>query len=431
MARMLAGFPEQAAVSVPRRAGKTVGLWAHALGMCEEVPGYQVHFTAQSGLKARARWDDVVTALEAVARARGVASRVHVARSSGREQLTWPNGSRVMVMPPKAESFRGEESDLWWLDEAQELDADHGRELVSAVAPTQDTRPRPTMLVSGTAGASRDGILWTWLERGRAGEAGIVEYAAPDGADPDDEATWWAAHPGLAYGSTPIERMRRNHADPDLDYRREYLGWWPVVTGTHLIDPHGWADLGVLALPDRPEKGAGLVFALDCDAHQRWASIVAAQPAADKVGLEVIRREDGIGWVARTIYDLARRYPHARFAWDGMPANTAATQELEKAKPRPKHTALSFNEMKDAAAGIVLAITEGRVQHYHQPDLTGAVEQATARRIGDTGFLFARGGLDVTALVAASVALHVVDRQKVRQPLRIRSVGMTPDAESA
>lgn len=432
VATVLSTYPRRAAVEVPRRAGKTVGLWAWVVGKCVETEDYEVHFTAQSGIKARSRWEDVVAALAKADRADVRADRAprnlrtKVYRSAGREELVFTDtDSRVRVMPPKAESFIGEESDLWWCDEAQELDAQQSADLVSAVSPTQDTVPFSTMLVSGTAGKLREGLLWDWLQPVADRPVAVVAYGAALGMDVDAESTWWASHPGLVYGSTPIERLRDNHADPQLDFPREYLSIWPTVSGTKLIDPAAWAEGGTLTLRARPDKGSGVVFALDCDTHQRWASVVAVTNLGERrASVEVVRRSNGIGWVASELFGLRRKWPSARFAWDDMPANVAATQELDKARPAFRHQGLTFNDMKDAAAGIVLAITEGRLEHYCQPDLDAAVDQASARRIGDTGFLFARGGLDVTSLVAASVGLFVIDRQRSRRPLRIHTASM-------
>jgi hypothetical protein len=417
---------------VPRRAGKTIGAWATVLGLLIDRPGYIVHFTAQSGLKARRRWQDIATILETD---RGTAAlarhgvTVKVVRSQGSEAFLFSNGSALYVFPPKGDSFRGEESDLWWGDEAQEFDPEQSLDLDGAVASTQDTRPDALMLLTGTPGEERSGLLWQYLEAGRAGRDGILEFGAGPDLDGDDPETWFTAHPGLAYGMTTLERIADHHAkiatadDPDaqrISFGREYLGRWPIVDGTALIDPEAWQALGSLEFDPRPDKGTGVVFALDCDNHQRWASIVAVWAVEELAAVEVIAQRPGVDWVSRELFTLARKYPDARLAWDGMPANIAATQPLDRARPAVRSQALGFRDLKDAAASILLAIDAERLRHYHQEGLDSAASSAQARTVGD-GFLFQRSGPDVTPLVAASVGLWVLDRQKIRRKTRMRS----------
>ena len=188
----------QVVVEVPRRAGKTDGIMALLVGRCLAYPGYRVGFAAQSGVKSRARFLDLITLL---GRSGGGGWTAY--RSRGEERVNFTNGSVISFHPPDPEHFRGDAFDCIVLDETQEVDEEEAADLLGSLLPVFDTRPESQLIVAGTAGAARSGLLWEALEQGRAGRWGILEYALPEGADPEDESIWLQVHPGPAGVSLP------------------------------------------------------------------------------------------------------------------------------------------------------------------------------------------------------------------------------------
>ena len=64
--------------------------------------------------------------------------------------------------------FQQEAFDLVLCDEAGELDPEKAEALLAGILPTLDTRPTAQIVVAGTPGEVRAGLLWTRLERLRA-----------------------------------------------------------------------------------------------------------------------------------------------------------------------------------------------------------------------------------------------------------------------
>ena len=123
---------ETTAVCWPRRSGKTTATWAWLLGRCAEVPDSMWVTTAQTGIKARDRFMAVARLLER--HFPEDAGGPHVYRGAGHEALEFDNGSRLVVVAPKGEAFRGEGASVY-VDEPQEFDVPRSDDLRQAVYP--------------------------------------------------------------------------------------------------------------------------------------------------------------------------------------------------------------------------------------------------------------------------------------------------------
>src|SRR5699024_2291568 len=102
--------------------------------------------------------------------------------SNGDESIEFDNGSRIWVVPPESGAFRGEAADAMLFDEAGELTLQRSEDLLAGALPLMDTRPRGQVIITGTPGLIRAGLLWSTLERGRTREpgVGILDYSARD-----------------------------------------------------------------------------------------------------------------------------------------------------------------------------------------------------------------------------------------------------------
>lgn len=409
-------------VCVTRRASKTTSIFAVALGRCFERPGYEAAYAAQSGTKGRDRFMlDIVRPLERKWPDEGTRP-FRINRSRGSEHITFDNGSRFAVLPPLPDSFRGDAYDMVILDEAQVHDVEASEDLLGAILPTFDTRPGAQLVVAGTTGEHRSGLLWDTLENGRHGRAstGIVEYGAGDTLTEEqagDEAVWLRSHPGIG-NLTPLAAVRRNFENLPLgQFLREYLGVWPAGGGGRFLDPQKWLAGAVSgALPSPPDH-----FALGIAVHpdQACASIVAVwRDEDDNAHLLLLDRRPGVAWLTPEAARLARTY-RVQIGHDTFGAVMVEVEALQRAKPRPRLAPQSMADVKTSAALLVKTLDLGQLVHYDQDEVNDAARLAVKRKIGN-GWGLGRGSNedDITSLEAASYALHVYDGLRKREPFR-------------
>lgn len=411
----------------PRRCSKTTSIWAVLVGRCETIPGYQVITTAQSGKRARKRLMDVADVLERH-------PHIKVGRGVGNEHITWTEtGSRIEMFPPVPGAFRGEGKHAVLIDEAQEIDDDVDADaLIQAIMPLFDTEPQAQLIVAGTAGERREGMLWSRLELGRAGRDGwgIVDYAARDGADLADEKVWVATHPGIGTLTTLAvirERWRdlKGEEDP-TKFGREYLGVWPSVGQVRVIPAAAWERcfLGADRRPPKPKPGA-CVIGYDVAPNGAVGAIVVAWRDDQGLGhLEVVDHGSGHLWMPRRLVDLAARL-RAPIAYDAIGTNTAVAEALMRGRVKPKLIPSNIRQMQAGCAQLLAEILAGTIRHQGQPALDEAVESAAKRMVGEGGWVWGRRAStgDVSALIAGTVALRAADEQppEVRPVIHTRT----------
>jgi hypothetical protein len=418
-------YPE-VVLQVPRRATKTTSVWATLIGRCETMPGHRVVTTAQTGTIASRILTEHAEALirrgHAIpaADSRSGTDLIVYNASQGRESLTWPNTSRIWCAPPDPGAVRSQAADTVVIDEAGELDPLKGRAFYNAVSPLMDTRgPLAQIIVSGTPGEVRAGLLWDLLEQGRAHHPGlgILDWCATEADDLEDRRVWRRVHPGPSSGLTSMHVLERRRERMGLEaFAREYLGVWPTDASVAAIDPADWLACAA-TMPARPDR---FVIAFDCSPDGSSACIVAAWRIDALAYVEVVDHRPGTAWVAREAYRIARKY-RVPVAYDPVGQNLDPAEAIGRARPTVKAHPCTLKEMQGAAARLVQDIRGHQLQHAQQPQLDDAVAGASWRAIGDSGRLFGRrrSTADVTPLVAASAALWVFDATPATQALRV------------
>lgn len=404
-----AGFGSNV-LQIPRRTGKTEGLFCVAVGRSIERGGYVVAYTAQTGVASRRRFMGLANRLQR----RDIDCRI--SRANGREAIAFPNGSEILFFNPDPGSWRGDAIDLILIDEAQEIGPEKGLELMGAVLPTQDTRPGGQLVVSGTAGSSRSGLLWEQLLRGRRGVGGVLDYAAPDGFDPDDEAGWLSVHPGPA-GVTEdqaLDVLRRRHAELGAEqFGREYLGIWgeSALGG---FTPELWMLRGTEQLNVRPAVfGVGL----DVPPGGDSASVCAAYVLGDGRTVVELLGESSVPDVVRFV-----RSSRVPLTYDPMSVESVVFVEaVKRAEPRAQLVALSTLDAAAACAAFSAGVVSGSVAHLRQPALSEAVVGARRRPVRDGGWLWGRrvSGGSIAPLVAATWALRALVEAPVRPSFNV------------
>lgn len=419
------------AVCIPRRASKSTSIFSVALGRCLEREDYLVAYTAQSGTKARDRFlKDLVLPLERMYPDEDTRP-FKINRSRGGEHIRFTNGSLIQILPPISDSFRGDSYDLVIADEAQAHGPELSEDLLGAILPTFDTRPGAQLVVAGTTGEHRSGLLWEYLVKGREGKAGIVEYAAhpqtpiydPDEHDSTENTTadpevWQLAHPGIG-NLTPLTAVQRNYEDlPRAQFLREYLGLWPDSSQALFVAPEKWEKCRVTDTQPAPPAHFVLGFAVD---HQGLsASIVAAwRDEEGRSHLGIIEHKAGTRWVAKRLSELARKY-RVPVVYDRASAeNQTVITDLNRMTPRPKLVAQGWAQVSAAAALLTRDINNGALRHYDQAAMNVAAALVTKRVQPDSkrwSFRPPRNaeGADITPFEAGSLALREFDETPAR-----------------
>jgi hypothetical protein len=412
------------AVCVPRRASKTTSIFASLLGRCFERPGYEVAYSAQTGMKARDRFMlDVVRPLERTFPDDGTRP-FKINRGRGSEQVIWDNGSRFVVLAPIADNFRGDAFDAVVLDEAQVHDPEASEDLLGAILPTFDTRPGAQLIVAGTTGEHRSGMLWATLEDGRRGRAdtGVVEYGAGDSVTEEehgDPEVWQRSHPGIG-NLTPLTVIRRNFEKlPRAQFLREYLGVWPAGGAGRFLNPQRWAESAIPGELPAPPDHFSVAFQVHPDGLS--ASIVAAwRDSQGNAHIGILDHRPGTEWLAPAALSIARKHrtPLVHDTYGGP--NNVQVEALQRARPRPRFEPQTMADVKTAAALLVKELDDGKLRHYAQDEMDEAARLAVKRRIGN-GWGLGRGtdaDEDITPLEAAALALRAYDGSKRRAPFQ-------------
>jgi hypothetical protein len=402
-------------IVAPRRCSKTSSIQATLVGRMKAIPGYGIISTAQTGLKARARFFDVAIPLH-----KADPDTWPLWKAAGRECLEYaPTGARWDVVAPKGDKFRSEGADCVWVDEAQEFEDEAVvLDLQAGIDPTLDTSPYPQLIVSGTPSA-KAGMLWDALQRGHEGDIGIVEYAAREDDDPDDEAVWHRVHPGIGTLTT-IERMReRRRKLGRLLFGQEYLCLWQDPAATRLLSAGGWAAACRPEAPSRPER-IGLAFEVALDGS--YGAVMGAWRDGDgRAWWELLGLRSGAGWLPIFLGDLARRR-HLPISYDAIGQNLQVAEALTRIRPRPRLDPLNTRQMIAACPPVFDELHGGRVLHVDQPDLATAIGAAAKRYMRDGGWVWNReaGGPAIAPLIAGTVALAAFDRLPAKVETRIQ-----------
>lgn len=425
-------------ICIPRRATKTTSIFATLVGRCLERDDYQVAYAAQSGTKGRDRFlKDLVPHLERMYP--DIATRpFKINRSRGGEHIAFDNGSRFAILPPQPESFRGDAWNVVVLDEAQEHDPELGAELKAAILPTFDTVPGAQLIIAGTTGEHRSGILWQTLEDGRNGKAatGIVEYAAPDDTpvyDPEihetidgttaDPEIWKLAHPGIdTLTSLKIIGERYEALTPEA-FAREYLGIWPKGSESRFISPVQW-DLCGLPNDEMPALPDRFTTAFAVHPSGTYASIVAAWREEGVAQILVLEHGLRTSWLASSVKAITTEYTDTRtrfrlpVAHDTVGAAIAEAEALARQRPAPNLKPQKWANVASAATLLLKEIEAGNLRHWNQPVLNDAIGITTKRgtpRSNLWAFNATDPEGDITTVNAAAMALRAYDEEPVKR----------------
>lgn len=417
----------EAAIQVPRRSTKTTVVQMVLLGRCASIPNYRVVSTAQDGTRASQFFMNMVRMMEARMHREGITEAdlgiKQIYRSQGREYIEWVNGSRWWVVKPESAAFRGEAADVMWFDEAGEIDPEKSADLVAGALPVMDTREQGQIIISGTPGLVRAGLFWDSLEAGRKDPAaqGIVDYSAPDYADPTEESTWWQVHPGLACGLTTLAKLQKNFEKmPVTQFAREYLCIWPADRTVSALDKKKFAAGAFTGLAKPP--AAPWAVAYDCHMDGLSGTFMAGWWEDGIPKMQVMEHRAGTDWMPAVAAKLLQTFPDVPLGYDAIGQNQVVAQALA-GMPRVNTKRLRALSMREVSAGASLvagAVDQENLQHAESKSLTLAVESANWRFSGENRFFGRKNAaVDISPIIAGSEALFIASGMKPRERRRM------------
>jgi hypothetical protein len=404
-------------MTLPRQAGKTVMARTSQVTRASIYDAQRIYYTAQTGLVARKRWLENVTAVEASPLRRFV----DVKRGQGHSAMTFPNGSWVAPFPPTPASLHSESPHRVDVDELWSFTAEAGDDLITAVKPAQLTlRDRQLWLYSAAGDSDESAFMWSWVLLGRAAvndpDATIAyfEWSTPDGLDSYDPQTWIDYHPAIGH-LIEAEDIRdavtsfRNR----LDFDRAYLNRWAPTDTRSPIPSVVWTKRhdAQLVVPDP----GGMVLTYDVSPKRVDAAIMASwrDPFGRPCVATVERRADAT-WLIDRVPELVDKHRPAFVAADSRGESRSITDTLRRGGLDVHEP--STTEYVTACGSFLTAVTAGGLAHDGAGPLTDAVRGARARTLGGAWVWDEETATTSQApLRAATIGLWVVDHPPERE----------------
>jgi phage terminase large subunit-like protein len=362
-------------LTVPRQQGKSLLVLVLMISRALLESRQSIVYCAQTGLDARRKWaEDWLPLIEASP----LGSQVSAYHAPGRESLRFPNGSVQRLVASTAKSGHGQIVDLAAIDEAFSF---QDARLEQALRPAMMTRENPQLWVVSTAGTpSLSPYLLERVERGRlAAEAGLTEglaffeWSAPDDADPGDPATWHACMPALGHTVDELTVKAAFVSMPRHEFMRAFLNRWTTQTGDPAIALEEWAALTDVSAP-RP---AEMILAADVSPGSKSAAIAAAGERDGVLYVSVLEHGPGTDWLLPRLEALATELGVAEVI-----ADAKAAAPLLTGFRGAKLTETSATEMAEGCTFLVDLVSNGKLRHRGERELTIALDGAAGRFVG-------------------------------------------------
>ncbi|MEV0112346.1 terminase [Streptomyces sp. NPDC050844] len=386
-------------LSVPRQQGKTQGLLAVKTHRASAYKRQRIIYAAQTRAMARERWEDEFWATIEASR---LARQFVIRKANAHEAIIHrKTRSRIGITANTEQAGHGPPLDLGMIDEAFAHQDDR---LEQAFSPAMLTRPMAQLWWASAGGTEKSVFLNKKRAAGRAMieelfRTGIhprnayFEWFAPEDMDRADPATWRATLPALGYTvDEDIIQAELDKLDP-AEFDRAYLN--RTRRAAPPSDPNVPKETWPKLVDGASRLGEHVAFAIDVSQKRDWSTITAASLREDgRVHVEVVAHRPGTDWVVPALVRLKRLWNPVAIAVpsSGAPAGSLiddlvkAGIDVPKDKTKPKRGQLALlrtNDAVEACGQMADVMRQGTARHLDQVPLTGAVNGARTRRVGD------------------------------------------------
>jgi len=376
-----------------------------------------IAYTAQTRLAAMARWHEHIAIMnDSPEIKRGFRSRLN----RGSERLEFANGSTYEPITPTREGARGWKFDLVIVDEALA----HPMWLLGALRPTMAQRDSAIgclgaqFVVISNAGTDDSELLNHMQELGQSSvndpdaRRCWFEWSMAPESDPFALSTWEATIPTLNQPNGIDEEFLRSESETMKadQFMREYLCYRTPATDSQIIPNELWYEC---VRNDVIIPVEGMVMALDVRIDRQGASLMACGRADDYLPIEIIDVRQGLEWVVPRVIEVCARWS-SPLAIDenGPAANLISAFELAGVNV----IRMGTKEVTAAAATFYDCTFAKRITHMNDYRLNDAIRGASRRAVGERWAFDRRGFHDISPLVAASLAVWVVETNTAAKP---------------
>lgn len=392
---------------LPRQSGKSNLARTVMTAAALAGPGSKVWYTAQTRNDAKDYFlEELVSALEDPGCPLRPLARARL--TTGLEHVALPGRSSIRLFAPTRKALHGKQGDLVVLDEAWSLTAERGRELMQAIVPIGNTRPRFQLWITSTAGTDDSGFLRPLLDELRTtatdpeGSSCLIEYAATVDEAADDAELVEAvarAHPALGWTT---DRSVLANALTELgrgEFLRAYGNVW-TSTGERVISAAVWA---AVQSPAPPPHAGPAVLAVDVTPQRDHAAIAAAWQHDGSTRAALVAHAPGTDWCVTELTRLARRLSAAVVIDEGAGASTLIGP-LRRNGVRVR--TITGRDIARACAELFDDLTAGRLRVTPDPALDTAAAGAVQRPFGDAWAWGRRASsVDISPLCAVTFAV--------------------------
>lgn len=388
-------------VTVPRQAGKTTLSRVIQVDRAVANRRWQVFYSAQTGKDARARWRELVAAVD---ESPVLGPHAETRRSQGTEALAFPNLSAIHPFTPNEKSLHGYTPHLIMQDEAWAFDAAEGATLEAAYYPAQQTLNERQMWIFSTRGDARAEWLDALIARGResltapATDIAYFEWSADEdlaASDPVGDDTL-AYHPALGH-LVSLDDLRGEHARTSPgNWRRSYLNLPTVATRT-LVKMPTWDALS----EGEAQHGRDVVLGVAvAEARARAAIVAAWSDPEGTLHLAHVESGPGAAWIAESLRVLRTTLGPTRILANDTPATRGATADAVDEY-------VSARDYATASTALLGRIQDATLAHDGSAELRDHLEAAGLGNVAGGQAITEKASLGpVEAIQAAIVAAH-------------------------
>lgn len=294
--------------------------------------------------------------------------------------------------------------------------------------PIMQAADRRQLWLTSSAGFDTSEVLSRFREQGIDGSNErllFAEWSCEEGSNPSDRSLWPIAMPSLGVENvSPIAAIEDNFMTLSLqEFARENLGMWDDPAMTSVIAFEAWEACTVELVRGVSPIVGDRVASLDVAPQMEWASIVGAGFDSDhRSHVEVVKNDKGTDWVLPTFQRMiASEHPPIAVCLQAGGKSSMFGPELEQMGYEVVY--LSQQEVGRATARFETDIEDQTLTHYDDPLLKAGLGGADKYNIGDAarsggwGWLRRSTSVDITGIVAASYANHLLTLKAVEQTL--------------
>lgn len=351
-------------------------------------------------------------------------------KGKGSEAIELRGGQRIFFKTRTSGGGRGFTADCLIYDEAMILP----QAFVGSVSPTLAARSKLTQTGVQTwyAGSAVDqqihehGVVFARIrEQGHAGDNTVAwfewscDFDHPDkvgAADMLNRRLWAQANPSLEiriateYVAGEIVTLGAR----GFAVERLSVGDWPQTDGgaSRVISEEEWQECG-----DRASKRSGPpVFAVDVTPERDKASIGVGGRRDDSLfHVEVVENLPGTGWLVAMCMAIQKKHPRSKFVVDKRSPAGGFIPDLKAG--RVKVVEIDTSQYAAACGEFFDAVVQRTLRYPDpQPEVAAALGAASKRKLGDAWAWDRRLPVDISPLVAVTLALWGVQNLKPPRP---------------